>query len=257
MAVLTPKSQPRVSVAGDTLSFRFALVKKISAIFSSCGFRALGCSAAIFASTSILLIPLPASAVFVYYGDSKYIIVDGPTWGQAQANAVNLGGNLVTINDAEEWSWFKSEYSPTKGYAYPESYGFYPNGEVQLWVGINDIASEGQYEWASGEVSSVNQSDLLRLGGGNPSSDDYGVWQWEQGRITLYSNPVPTEWQAFAKNIRGVAEIKLTDPSAPTASVPGPLPILGLAAAFGFSRKLRKRIKLHKGTDAVSTSTGS
>ena len=41
------------------------------------------------------------------------------------------------------------------------------------------------------------------------------------------------------------------------SNVPGPLPILGLAAAFGFSRKLRKRIKLHKGTDAVSTSTGS
>jgi hypothetical protein len=39
------------------------------------------------------------------------------------------------------------------------------------------------------------------------------------------------------------------------ANVPGPLPILGLAAAFGFSRKLRKRIKLHKDTSAVSTST--
>jgi hypothetical protein len=34
-------------------------------------------------------------------------------------------------------------------------------------------------------------------------------------------------------------------PAAGSASVPGPLPILGLAAAFGFSRKLRKRIKLH------------
>jgi hypothetical protein len=31
--------------------------------------------------------------------------------------------------------------------------------------------------------------------------------------------------------------------SDPTA-VPGPLPILGIGAAFGFSRKLRKRIKL-------------
>ena len=38
-----------------------------------------------------------------------------------------------------------------------------------------------------------------------------------------------------------------------SASVPGPLPILGLAAAFGFSRKLRKRIKLHRGTSAVPT----
>lgn len=28
-------------------------------------------------------------------------------------------------------------------------------------------------------------------------------------------------------------------------AVPGPLPILGAAAAFGFSRKLRKRIQLN------------
>ena len=41
------------------------------------------------------------------------------------------------------------------------------------------------------------------------------------------------------------------------ASVPGPLPILGLAAAFGFSRKLRKRIKLHKGTSDISNSAGA
>ena len=40
----------------------------------------------------------------------------------------------------------------------------------------------------------------------------------------------------------------------PVANVPGPLPILGVAAAFGFSRKLRKRIKLHKGTSDISTS---
>jgi len=52
------------------------------------------------------------------------------------------------------------------------------------------------------------------------------------------------------------------DPSSPaatssTASVPGPLPILGLAAAFGFSRKLRNRINLHKGISAVPTSPGA
>jgi hypothetical protein len=32
--------------------------------------------------------------------------------------------------------------------------------------------------------------------------------------------------------------------SSPTAEVPGPLPLLGAATAFGFSRKLRKRIAL-------------
>ena len=44
--------------------------------------------------------------------------------------------------------------------------------------------------------------------------------------------------------------------SAPaTESVPGPLPILGIAAAFGFSRRLRRRITLAKtpvSTDSVA-----
>ena len=39
--------------------------------------------------------------------------------------------------------------------------------------------------------------------------------------------------------------------------IPGPLPILGLGAAFGFSRKLRKCIKLHKGTSDISNSAGA
>ena len=35
----------------------------------------------------------------------------------------------------------------------------------------------------------------------------------------------------------------VTTAAAPTAAVPGPLPIFGAAAAFGFSRKVRNRIK--------------
>jgi hypothetical protein len=43
-------------------------------------------------------------------------------------------------------------------------------------------------------------------------------------------------------------------PYASPAPVPGPLPALGVAAAFGFSRKLRKRIKASK-PEGVSTTT--
>jgi len=163
-----------------------------------------------------------AETSFIRRGDSAYVIVQGPTWEEAEANAVKLGGHLVTINDSEEWSWFKSEYTPLKGYAYKESFDFYPNGEVQLWVGVNDKYVEGQYAWISGESSTVPQAGLLRLGGGTPINDDYGVWQWEQGRVALYTNDTPSEWQAFAKNIRGVAEIKLapnnTSTGTPTLS---------------------------------------
>ncbi|MEB3207297.1 MAG: hypothetical protein VKK63_00075 [Synechococcus sp.] len=56
-------------------------------------------------------------------------------------------------------------------------------------------------------------------------------------------------------NLTWAAATKVAAPS--SESVPGPLPILGVAAAFGFSRKLRKRIKLHRDTIAISTSTGA
>jgi hypothetical protein len=46
------------------------------------------------------------------------------------------------------------------------------------------------------------------------------------------------------------AAAKLLGNSVP---VPGPLPLLGAAAAFGFSRKLRKRINISKAVDASTT----
>ena len=45
----------------------------------------------------------------IYKGENNYYtIVDGPTWEEAEANAVKLGGHLVTINDASENSFLTS-----------------------------------------------------------------------------------------------------------------------------------------------------
>ncbi|WP_250395343.1 lectin-like protein, partial [Synechococcus sp. MU1655] len=46
-----------------------------------------------------------AETPFIRRGDSAYVIVEGPTWEEAEANANALGGHLVTINDAEENDW--------------------------------------------------------------------------------------------------------------------------------------------------------
>ena len=38
----------------------------------------------------------------VIRGSSYYTVVDGPHWADAEANAVELGGHLAAINNAEE-----------------------------------------------------------------------------------------------------------------------------------------------------------
>ncbi len=41
--------------------------------------------------------------------------------------------------------------------------------------------------------------------------------------------------------------------STPPAAVPGPLPALGAAAAFGFGRQLRMHIKASKGVSSTAS----
>jgi hypothetical protein len=59
-------------------------------------------------------------------------------------------------------------------------------------------------------------------------------------------NPILTYGSspAFIKDYNSTATKSLVyTPSSPTAPVPGPLPRFGAAAAFGWSRQLRRRLK--------------
>ena len=65
----------------------------------------------------------------------------------------------------------------------------------------------------------------------------------------LYGTPLsPDTFTATLDSISGgavqVVNSTYSSVMAPMTAVPGPLPILGAGAAFGFSRKLRRRIKL-------------
>ena len=48
---------------------------------------------------------------FIRRGDSAYVIVEGPTWQQAEANANKLGGHLVTINNEAEHNWLDKNFT--------------------------------------------------------------------------------------------------------------------------------------------------
>ena len=67
----------------------------------------------------------------------EYYALDYSTWAAAEAEAVALGGHLVTITSASENGWVWTTFA---------AYG-------PFWIGFTDEAAEGSFEWTSGEPS--------------------------------------------------------------------------------------------------------
>ena len=117
----------------------------------------------------------------VIRGNSLYTIVDGPTWEESEANAVELSGHLVSINDAEENELIKSilnsYFEGLDSFYDGNQLYFIRNGEEQssdVWIGLNDSVSEGTYEWSSGEgVTYIETNELFDSG-----NQDYVAMRW-------------------------------------------------------------------------------
>ena len=105
-----------------------------------------------------------------------YYLLSNNKWTGSEAEAVTLGGHLVTLNDANENAWVNSTFS---------NFGGTPR---RLWFGFNDIASEGDWVWASGEAVSytnwwpgqpdnVNNEDYAYMGqNGGWGDGQNGLW---------------------------------------------------------------------------------
>jgi len=69
-----------------------------------------------------------------------YHLLDQSSWTEVEAEAISLGGHLATVNDASEATWLG------------ETFGSSGVGiDKNLWIGFNDVAVEGSFEWSSGE----------------------------------------------------------------------------------------------------------
>ena len=133
-----------------------------------------------------------AETPIILRGDSAYVLVDGPTWEEAEANANKLGGHLVTINDAEENQWLYSNFGGGN------------------WIGITDKDTEGDWKWISGD-----DVDYTNWYQGQPSNSIHLSTGIDQDFGWMHTDWLG-EWDDhFASNdvgtsaTHGIAEIKV------------------------------------------------
>jgi hypothetical protein len=70
-----------------------------------------------------------------HYRGHYYELTDPTSWWQAEQQAMEWGGHLVTINDREEELWLRGQFGSNEFF----------------WIGFNDISVEGSWEWTSGQ----------------------------------------------------------------------------------------------------------
>ena len=79
-------------------------------------------------------------------------------WIEAQDQAAAEGGYLVTINDETEQKWLQSVL-----------------GGQPSWIGLNDIAQEGQWIWDNGEPLTYTNWGLQEPGDTSIGEEDYVI----------------------------------------------------------------------------------
>ncbi|WP_161955889.1 lectin-like protein, partial [Synechococcus lacustris] len=164
-----------------------------------------------------------AETPFIRRGDSAYVIVQGPTWEEAEANAVKLGGHLVTINDAAENQWISDTFRDRL--ALPDSN--WNNGlRAGSWIGLNDKEVDGVPKWADGtEVTYTNFLREIHVKGLAGSKDGWltvmldpsGVVQSYAG-LNSWSDVPVQERNDYWLYKTGIAEIKLAPNNTPTGT---------------------------------------
>ena len=141
-------------------------------------------------------------------GNAYQYVAGTITWDAAKAAAEAMtfngaSGHLVTLHSAEETAFINPLYSSD-----PNTTVFGP------WIGLNDIASEGNYEWVTGEAVTYT---FWAAGEPNNSGDEDAVHLWgaTSGRPLGSWN----DWQVSVDNAAGfIVEFEASE----MASVPEP-----------------------------------
>jgi hypothetical protein len=91
-----------------------------------------------------------------------YFLLQPSSWISCREVALQLGGDLVTLNDAAEDEWVFSSFVPHR------------DGAAGFWIGLTDAASEGVFVWANGDIATFRNWGVDEPN--NFSNEDYGCY---------------------------------------------------------------------------------
>jgi len=145
-----------------------------------------------------------------------YAVVGELTWAEGEAYAVRLGGHLVTINDQAEDRWISATF------------------QEETFAGLNDIAKEGTWVWASGEpVTYTNWLPGEPNGGGGTDTgdvlhlnfDESGAFGWIPANIDeqIEGRPFGLLVEVVSP-VAPPAEVPTATPAATPTATPTPPP---------------------------------
>ena len=169
------------------------------------------------------------------------------TTGQAQAFVVTVGGVQYDVTTfTGSYNDHKSKFAQTPGGVMP-------------WWGDSSLAT--QFSNALGY--SLGTPNSIETGSaGSPTNKDVGpyfaynsivdkiTFQLSDTAATYHPNLSTLIFSVDVNTSVTWAQVAPTVDDPTISAVPGPVPAIGAFAAFGFSRKLRKRIKLTSNTSA-------
>ena len=146
---------------------------------------------------------------FVHEGNTYEVVRENQTWTDAAACAVERGGKLAEINDQQEQDTLFAELNSNASIVIGNTVAPDGGGASYVWIGGNDIASEGAWIWdginsGSGSQFWQGQFDGSAVGGlfnnwGN-EPDDFGAGQDGLGfALTDWPLGVAGQWNDVAE----------------------------------------------------------
>lgn len=123
--------------------------------------------------SALCLAPRLASAEYTWPENGHtYSLLSQRTWSECESAAIAAGGQLVAINNADENAMLVTQFAGSAS---------------EMWIGLNDSASEGTYVWSNGDAYSyTNWNSNEPSGQGAPIEDFVVFMAYNSGKWNDY-----------------------------------------------------------------------